>query len=72
MHNTGATSHTWTLSSTADRFGRTKDISAETIAAGAIRIFGPLELEGWVQTDGRVYVSANSTEVEFGVTTLPG
>ena len=70
IRNSGATSHTYTVSSTADPFGRTKDLTGITIAAGAIHVVGPLPLDGWVQSDGKIYVAANSTEVLFGVVTL--
>lgn len=72
IRNSGATPHTYTITSTADRFGRTRDISGVTIAAGAVHVVGPLPLEGWVQSNGRINVSANSTEVLFGVVTLGG
>jgi hypothetical protein len=72
VQNTDSGAHTFTINSTADPYGRTKDITAESIAAGAIRVFGPMELTGWVQSDGRIYLEANSALVKFGVITLPG
>src|SRR6266545_7195780 len=72
IQNTDANPHTWTLTSIADPFGRTKDVTAESIAAGAIRTFGPLELTGWVQSDGFIYLEADSALVKFGVIKLPG
>lgn len=72
VHNTDASAHTFTITSTADPFGRTKDIATEAIAAGAIRVFGPMKLVGWVQSDGKIYVSANDVSVKFGVVQLPG
>lgn len=71
IHNTGATSHTFTVTSAADERGRTKDITTETIAAGVYKVIGPLDLTGWVQTDGKVYLAANDAEVKFGIVALP-
>lgn len=71
-HNTGASERNITITSSADAFGRTGDISSEAIAAGAIRIYGPLKVAGWIQSDGKVYLEADNAEVEFGVIKLPG
>lgn len=69
-HNTGATEHTITINSVADPYGRTGDITAEAIAAGAYKIFGPFKTAGWRQSDGRIYLEANHAEVKFGVVEL--
>lgn len=69
-HNAGATSRTVTITSAADPYGRTRDIAAVAIAAGVYMVFGPLELTGWQQPDGRVYLEANHAEVKFGVLSL--
>jgi hypothetical protein len=71
VHNTGASSRTYTITSTEDPFGRTKDISAVSIAAGAIHTVGPFGLAGWAQTDGSLYLEANNAEVKFAVVALP-
>ena len=71
-HNTGASTRTITITSSADPYGRTKDITTENILAGEYKVFGPFALTGWVQTDGKVYLAANNAEVKFGVVTLPG
>lgn len=68
--NSGASTRTVTMTSAADPFGRLGTISAESIAAGAIRVFGPFPLPGWVQTDGKVYLSADHAEVKFGIIKL--
>ncbi len=70
IQNTDSSAHTFTLTSVADAFGRTKDITAESIAAGAIRIVGPLQQQGWMQSDGKIYLEADSALVKFGVITL--
>jgi hypothetical protein len=71
-YNSGASSHTVTITSVADQYGRLGTITAETIAAGAFRIYGPLPGAGWVQPDGTILISANHAEVLFGVIALPG
>lgn len=71
-HNTGATPHTVTITSAPDPYGRTGHIAAEAIPAGQIRIYGPLEIAGWMQPDGRIYLQSDSAEVRFGVVKLPG
>lgn len=69
--NTGAGAHTITINSVADPYNRAKDITAESIAAGTLRMFGPFDLVGWMQTDGNLYFEANDAEVEFAVVRLP-
>lgn len=66
IHNTDVSSHTYTVTSIADSIhGRTGDITAATIAAGVIRVIGPLGLDGWRQTDGNLYLTANDATVKF-------
>jgi len=66
-HNTGASARTVTITSTADSLGRTGDITADSIAAGAIAFYGPFNGEGWKQADGYIYFEANNAEVKFGI-----
>ena len=69
--NSGAVDRTVTIDSAPDPYGREGDISAETIAAGAIRVWGPFPLTGWRQSDGYVYVDGSNAEVLFGVIVVP-
>lgn len=69
-HNTGASPYTVTVTSAVDPYGRTKDISAISLAAGEYRVFGPMELTGWVQTDGKIYLQASNASVKFGIIAL--
>lgn len=69
-HNSGASPHTVTITSTPDHLGRTGDLTAYSIGAGEYAVFGPFKLEGWVQTDGKLYFEANHAEVLFGVIDL--
>lgn len=69
-HNTGASTYTITVTSVADPYGRTTDIAAVNIVAGAYMVFGPLELTGWMQTDGKIYLQSNNAAVKFGIVRL--
>lgn len=69
-HNTGGSAYTVTVTSVADPYGRTGNISAYSIGAGEYAIFGPFELAGWQQTDGKILISASNAAVKFGVVPL--
>lgn len=71
IQNTDSNAQTWSATSVDDRLGRSEDITTESIAAGAIRIFGPIGLEGWQQANGQFYFTASTTDVKFGVIVLP-
>lgn len=67
-HNTDTSSHNITITSTdTNKAGRKEDISSESIAADEIRAFGPLELDGWRQSDGSFHFTADNSAVEFAV-----
>lgn len=69
--NSDDTSHTVTVTSVADAFGRTKDIS-QAIAAGAVRVFGPFSQAGWAQAVGSfIQVNADDASVFFSVVRIP-
>jgi hypothetical protein len=69
--NTDSGAHNITITSVVDQYNRLGSITSESIAAGAIRIYGPFKRDGWMQTDGNVYLQADSALVKFGVITLP-
>lgn len=69
-HNTGVGAATVTINSVA-YLGRTGDIAADSIAAGAMHIYGPFDLRGWKQSDGNLYLEASSTDIDFAVITIP-
>jgi len=71
-HNTAGTAQTVTISSVADPYGRTGDIDTYSIGAGEYAVFGPFEAAGWQQSDGKVYLEADSADVKLGVVKLPG
>jgi hypothetical protein len=69
VRNTGAVSHTLTITSVDDPLGRQENVS-RSIAAGVQLAFEP-GVEGWRGTDGYVLISADSTEVQFAVIRRP-
>lgn len=69
-HNTGASAYTITITSTVDYAGRTGDVSAYSLGAGEYAVFGPFDLDGWVQTDGKLYFEASNASVKFAVVDL--
>lgn len=71
IQNTNGGSQTWSATSVDDSFGRQEHITTESIAAGAIRVFGPIATAGWQQTNGQFYFTASHTDVKFGVIVLP-
>lgn len=73
VRNSGAGARTITFSSVADEKGRTGDITAYSLAAGAIAVFGPFTTaQGWRQSDGNIYITPEHAEVLIGVIALPG
>jgi hypothetical protein len=70
IQNGGGSPRTYTISSVPDAYGRAGDITAASIAAGAILVLGPLTLSGWQQADGNLYLSANHADVKIGIIQL--
>ena len=70
-HNSGASTYTVTITSVAAGNNRTGDITTYSMAAGDYAVFGPFNREGWLQSDGFVYLAASNTAVKFGIITLP-
>lgn len=66
--NVGA--QTVTISSVADDLKRTGDITTYSIGAGEVAAFGPFELKGWRQSDGKLHVAASAADVSFAVLKL--
>jgi hypothetical protein len=71
-HNTGGSPYTLTISSVADPYGRTQDITTYSIPAGEYAVFGPFKAPGWLQSDGKIYLAASNASVLLGVVKLPG
>lgn len=71
VRNSGASPYTVTVTSVADALGRTKDIAADSIAAGASAIYGPFPVDGWKQSDGSLYFQGSNAALLFTVIRLP-
>lgn len=69
--NAGSTARTVTINSVANAKHRTGNVNAVSIAAGASRIFGPFPKNGWVQSNGMIYMEASNAEVLWAVVVLP-
>lgn len=69
-HNTGMGAATVTISSVVNDLGRTGDIAAYSLGAGEYAVFGPFGIEGWVQSDLKIYLEASAADVKFGVVDL--
>jgi hypothetical protein len=69
-YNSGATPYTVTISSVADPFNRTGDITTYSLAAGEYGVFGPFPNLGWKQSDGYLYLAASNASVRFAVIAL--
>ncbi len=69
-HNTGVGARTVTFTSVVDAQNRTGDITAYSIGAGEIAIFGPFHKNGWGQSGGdagKLFFEASHAEVLFSV-----
>lgn len=63
---------TVTINSVANTRGRTKDITADSLLAGEMHMYGPFkELEGWVQSGGGLNLEASAADIKFAVIALP-
>jgi hypothetical protein len=70
--NTDSGAHTVTITSIVDAFNRTGDVTAYSLGAGELAIFGPFKEAGWKHLDtGEVgiWFEANDATVKFAVVT---
>lgn len=70
--NTGAGARTVTIESSPDNYGREGDVAAQSIAAGATRIFRLVKY-GWEQDDagtGKFWFNGEHAEVLFALVQL--
>lgn len=66
--NDGASSRTVTVYSAPEPVtGRLNNIEAESIAAHAIRAYGPFPAKGWKQSTGKLKYKANHADVKFAI-----
>ena len=69
VKNPDTAAHSVTITSSEDKFNRTKDIS-KSIPTGEQHVFGVFPLSGWVQSDGYIYLSDSDNTLEFAVITI--
>lgn len=66
--NTHATDpFTVTITSVADSHNRTGSITAESLAAGVFKLYGPFRADGWQQSDGTLYFQGSDASIKFKV-----
>lgn len=65
--NTDASSHNITLTSVADKFKRTGDVTNYAVGAGLIAAYVFDDAGGWSQADNSVYFEADNALVKFCV-----
>jgi hypothetical protein len=67
-----STAKTVTINSVPDAQGRSRDITAESLAAGVTRAFGPFkEIAGWAQSGGTLNCEGEDNNIKFAVISLP-
>ncbi len=71
--NTHATvAKTVSILSSADTEGRTGDITAESLAANIMHMYGPfVDKTGWRQTANKFNIDGQTTDVKIAVLSLP-
>lgn len=69
-HNSGASPRTITFTSVADTLNRTGDITAYSVGAGQIVLWGPFKTVGWAHT-GKLWIDGAHAELTLAVITLP-
>ncbi len=65
-----ANPYTFTLTSKVDSKNRTGDITTYSLAAGEIAAFKLDNSEGWMQSDGYVYLEGSNAAIKFAVINL--
>jgi hypothetical protein len=69
-NNTGGSAYTVTVNSTALN-GRLGDITAHSIAALGITMFGPFPSSGWSTVGGKLEFEASNAAIKFAVVKVP-
>jgi hypothetical protein len=72
IQNADAGAQTFTITSKADPYGRTGNVSAYSMAAGEHAIFWLGNLVGWDQGGGQIYLDASSNNISFRIIRIPG
>lgn len=67
--NDGVAAKTITLSSKADEKNRTGDVTTYSLGAGELAMFR-FKKSGWMQSDGKIYMEAESSDIKYAVIQL--
>jgi len=67
--NSTAGADTVTITSVANKWGRTGTLTAVAIAASSFAIFGPMNVAGW-SNGGIIEITAGSVDVFFAIVNL--
>ena len=67
VNNSGGSAYTVTITAAPDTIGRTGSISAYSVGAGELAIFGPFPQAGWKQDDGMLYVDVSNPALELAI-----
>lgn len=71
VRNDNVGAQTVTITSVADPYNRTGDITTYSVGIGEYAAFGPFDVAGWKQADGKLYLDASAADVFFAVLRLP-
>lgn len=70
--NSGSTARTVTVTSRDDPYGRSEDLTAASVAAGAYRVLPFFKMEGWRDSStGYITLTGSHAELEIAVLRLP-
>lgn len=69
-YNTDSGAHTITFTSVLNAFNRAGDITAYSVAAGKIALFGPFRNAGWASL-GKLLIDISDPKLRLAVITLP-
>lgn len=69
--NSAVGAETFTVGSVVDDKNRDGDITTYSVGIGEIAAFGPVEIAGWQQADGTVYLDASDVGILFTILRLP-
>jgi hypothetical protein len=70
QNSDAADPYTFTLTSKADSRNRTGDIPTYSLAAGEIAVFKIDNAEGWMQSDGYLYLEGSNAAIKFAIINL--
>jgi len=71
VRNDNVGAQTLTITSVVDKYGRTGDITAYSMAAADYVVMPIFKTEGWKQTTGLLHFAASATDVFFAVLRMP-